>query len=369
MQLVINRNIFLKSLQQIIGFVEKKQTMPILSYIYLCKQGNILTLIANDMEIQLTILLREIEGDDVICTIHARKIIDVLRALPNDVENVIFRIIDNKLFVTAGNSKFNLQSLPAEQYPLLTINDNYLYKFTMSTKKLQNMLAKVHYAMALNDSRSFLNGMLLEIRDHGLILVGTDAHRLSYCKEQLDKGMNSDVVSCILPRKTMLELYRLLVNFEGEVTVTIYDNQVQFQLKDLQIISNIIDGKYPDYNRVIPVNNSVLCLIERVALLKAVQRVSVIGVDKLKTLVMKLDNNLLRLSCINEENEEAVDEIVIDYQGQTLQLNFNINYILDVLNNMHEDVLQWAFYDNQRSVLVTVPNDTNFKYVVMPLRA
>lgn len=372
MQFIINKSLFLKNLQQIFGFVEKKQTMPILSYVYLHKSGSNVTLIANDMEIQMTLLLKEVEGNDLTCTIHAKKIIDVLKSLPTEVSSVTFKLIDNKMFISSGNSKFNLQSLPAEQYPLLTINENYLYKFSISTKLLQNMLSKIYYSMAINDSRTFLNGMLLEINtSNQLILVCTDAHRLSYCQEQLLESVTTkgEKISYILPRKTVLELYRLLGNYTGNVTVNIYKNQIQFQLEDLQIISNIIDGKYPDYNRVIPVNNNILCLIDRTILLKAVQRVSVIGLDKLKTLVMKLDSNVMKLSCYNEEGEEAVDELSVNYQGKTLTLHFNINYILDVLNNIQEDILQYAFYDHQRSALVTIPNDVNFKYVVMPLRA
>ncbi|TXI92785.1 MAG: DNA polymerase III subunit beta [Neisseriales bacterium] len=366
MQLKFQRDALLKPLALTTGFVEKKQTMPILSNVYIRKSGELVTIIANDMEIQATLLVRSgIDGDDLAITVPAKKLQDVLKALP-DAE-VTLDINDNKVTVKSGRAKFTLQSLPAEHYPLLRVNEDCVGQLTISQKNLRELISKVQYSMAINDSRVFLNGMLLEVKNNQLSLVATDAHRLSYVNFPL-ADMLPDI-SSIIPRKTVMELARLLEDNDNPITIKIYNNQVMFETEDKQLITKVIDGKYPDYERVIPLTNDKLCLINRQELLRVVQRVAVIGIDKLKTIVLELKPNLITVSCRNEDQEESRDELGIQYGNDTeLRLNFNISYILDVLNNIDEENLQWAFFDNQRSVLVTVPNQVDFKYVIMPLR-
>jgi DNA polymerase-3 subunit beta len=366
MQLKFQRDALLKPLALTTGFVEKKQTMPILSNVYIRKNGELVTIIANDMEIQATLLVRSgIDGDDLAITVPAKKLQDVLKALP-DAE-VTLDINDNKVTVKSGRAKFTLQSLPAEHYPLLRVNEDCVGQLTISQKNLRELISKVQYSMAINDSRVFLNGMLLEVKNNQLSLVATDAHRLSYVNFPL-ADMLPDI-SSIIPRKTVMELARLLEDNDNPITIKIYNNQVMFETEDKQLITKVIDGKYPDYERVIPLTNDKLCLINRQELLRVVQRVAVIGIDKLKTIVLELKPNLITVSCRNEDQEESRDELGIQYGNDTeLRLNFNISYILDVLNNIDEENLQWAFFDNQRSVLVTVPNQVDFKYVIMPLR-
>lgn len=367
MLIKFQRDTLLKPLTQTTGFVEKKQTMPILSNVYLKKTADVVTVIANDMEIQATLQINGgIEGDDFAITLPAKKLQDVLKALPDG--EVSLDVSDSKVIVKAGRTKFTLQSLPAEHYPLLTLNDACVGEFQLTQSKLRELVGKVQYSMAANDTRVFLNGMLLEIKNNQLRFVATDAHRLSYVNLALDSIVAD--ASVILPRKTMLEIHRLLEDSDELVTIKLYPNQVCFETLNKQFISKVIDGKYPDYERVIPLTNDKLCLISREEFLRAVQRVAVIGIDKLKTLMLELKPNLLTISCRNEEQEDSRDELVIQYgQDAELRLNFNISYILDVLNNSSDENLQWAFFDNQRSVLVTVPGEVDFKYVIMPLRA
>ncbi len=366
MLLKFQRDTLLKPLTQTTGFVEKKQTMPILSNIYLKKSGEKVIVVANDMEIQATLHVQGgIEGDDFAITLPAKKLQDVLKALP-DAE-ISLEVIENKVTVKAGRTKFTLQSLPADHYPLLRVSDECVGQFNLAQRDLRELIGKVQYSMAVNDIRVFLNGMLLEIKNNQLRLVATDAHRLSFVNYAL-ADMLPDI-STIIPRKTMLELYRLLEDSDDLVTIKMYPNQVIFETQNKQLITKVIDGKYPDYERVIPLTNDKLCLINREEFLHAVQRVAVIGIDKLKTLVLDLKPNLLTISCRNEEQEESRDELAIQYGNDAeLRLNFNISYVLDVLNNSNAENLQWAFFDNQRSILVTVPNEVDFKYVIMPLR-
>jgi len=367
MQLKFQRDVLLKPLTLTTGFVEKKQTMPILSNVYLKKEGDLVTIIANDMEIQATLSVSNgISGDDLAITVPAKKLQDVLKALPEG--EITLDINDNKVTVKSGRAKFTLQSLPADHYPLLRISDDCIGQFSLSQRDLRDLISKVQYSMAVNDSRVFLNGMLLEVKNNQLCLVATDAHRLGFVTFPL-ADMLPDI-SAVIPRKTVVELARLLEDTEEVVTLKIYNNQVLFETADKQLVTKVIDGKYPDYERVIPLTNDKLCLINRQELLRMVQRVAVIGIDKLKTIVLELKPNLLTVSCRNEDQEESRDELGIQYGNDAeLRLNFNISYILDVLNHINEENLQWAFFDNQRSVLVTVPNQVDFKYVIMPLRA
>jgi DNA polymerase III subunit beta len=238
----------------------------------------------------------------------------------------------------------------------------------MEQTHLKAMLGQIQYAMADKDSRVFLNGMLFEIKNNSLGLVATDAHRLGFVTTQI----NETVAACssIIPKKTIIELYKLLEDTSDGVTVKIFPNQVCFETAGKQLITKVIDGKYPDYERVIPLGNDKLCLIRRDALLKAVERVAVIGIDKLKTVTFEVHKNLLILACRNEDQEDSRDEVEITYQQDTqLKVSFNIHYVRDLLINSHAEHLQWAFFDGQRSVLVTMPNEVNFKAVIMPLRA
>lgn len=367
MQLKFQRDVLLKPLTLTSGFVEKKQTMPILSNVYIRKHGDLITLIANDMEIQATISVNGgVSGEDFAITLPAKKLQDVLKALPET--EISLTVNEAKVSVHAGRTKFTLQSLPAEHYPLLKVNNEVIGQFSLAQRDLRELISKVQYAMAVNDSRVFLNGMLLEIKNNQLRLVATDAHRLSFVSFALADTLPD--ISTIIPRKTIIELHRLLEDTEELLTVKIYPNQVFFEARHKQLITKVIEGKYPDYERVIPLTNDKLCLINREQFLRAVQRVSVIGIDKLKTLALEIKPNLLTISCRNEEQEDSRDELAIQYTTETeLRLNFNISYILDVLNNSSAENLQWAFFDNQRSVLVSVPNEINFKYVIMPLRA
>lgn len=368
MLLKIKRDTLLKPLMLTTGFVERKQILSILSNVYLKKVGNNLTLIANDMEIQASIVIQtEMDVADFTITLPGKKLQDILKAFP-DNNDIIFETQDGKVLIKSKKTKFTIQSLDAESYPLLKITENELGKFTLSQSTLKKFIGQIQYAMADKDSRVFLNGMLLEIKNNQLNLVATDAHRLGFIHYDIGSILQNH--NTIIPRKTILELSRLLDDSEEPVTIQIYPHQVIFETANKQLITKVIDGKYPDYDRVIPLHNDKLCLIKREELLKAVERVAVIGIDKLKTLTFMLNHNLLNISCKNEDQEESYDEIEVNYNyNEPLKLSFNINYVRDLLSNCQAEYLQWAFFDAQRSVLVTIPENNVFKSVIMPLRA
>lgn len=368
MLLKLKRDLLLKPLLLTTGFVDKKQTMPILSNIYLKKTGNQIVMVANDMEIQVSItVVGEMAGEDFSLTLPAKKLQDILKVF-SDSADIVFEAQESRIVVKSAKTKFTIQSMPADHYPLIKTNSDWTTQFTISQKVLKNMIGKIQYAMADKDSRVFLNGMLFEIKGNQLSLIATDAHRLGFVTTELNTTVED--TNSIIPRKTIVELYRILdENSDEPLVIKVFANQVYFETGSKQLITKLIDGKYPDYERVIPSTNDKLCLINRLALLDAVERVAVIGIDKLKTLNLELGNNQLMISCLNEEQEDSHDELEVNFESESpLKLSFNIGFIRDLLMNSSVENLQWAFFDNQRSVLVTIPNEINFKAVIMPLR-
>ncbi|HLX53380.1 MAG TPA: DNA polymerase III subunit beta, partial [Aquella sp.] len=309
----------------------------------------------------------DMSGEDFTITLPGKKLQDILKTLPESAD-VTFEAQESRILVKSGMAKFVLQSMPADHYPLIRVNTEMESEFTISQGEFKKLVNQIQYAMADKDSRVFLNGMLFEVKHNQLRLVATDAHRLGLVTTELTGEVKD--TSAIIPRKTIVELCRMLdENSTEPLVVKFFDNQVYFETENKQLITKVIDGKYPDYERVVPVTNDKLCLINRHDLLTAVERVGVIGIDKLKTLTFELNQDMLTISCHNEDQEESKDEIIVNYQGgEPLRLSFNISFVRDLLSNAHVENLQWAFYDNSRSVLVTIPNEINFKGVIMPLR-
>jgi DNA polymerase-3 subunit beta len=367
MLLSTSREILLKPLMLVSGFIEKKQTMPILSHVYIRRDGATLTVIANDSEIQACITSAiDTNGEDFIITLPGKKLQDILKVIPENSE-VKLNKQDNKVVIKAGKLKYTIQSLPAEHYPLLKISDKMISEFMLEQAQLKLMLWQIQYAMADKDSRVFLNGMLFEVKNNQLRMIATDAHRLGMSSINLIQPQKSDY-SVIIPRKTILELFRILENTTTPITVKVFPNQVYFECGDKQLITKVIDGKYPDYERVIPLSNDKICLVNRLSLLNAVDRVSVIGSEKTKTVTVEVSENMLTLSCRNEDQEDSLDEVEVHYNGSPIKISFNLQYLRDLLTNSIAENLQLALFDSQRSVLVTIPDEPNFKAVIMPLR-
>jgi len=214
--------------------------------------------------------------------------------------------------------------------------------------------------------RYYLNGLLMQVEGNQLRLVATDGHRLAYAASQIEAELPKTEV--ILPRKTVLELFKLLNNPSESITVELLDNQVRFQCNGTTIVSKVIDGKFPDFNRVIPLDNDKIFLVSRTQLLGALERAAILANEKFRGARLFLQPGLLSVVCSNNEQEEAREELEIAYQGGELEVGFNIGYLMDVLRNIHSDDMQLAFGDANRSTLFTMPNNPNFKYIVMPMR-
>ncbi len=365
MNIKINRDTLLKPLSSVSSIVERRHTLPILSNLLLEAKQDKIVLTATDLEMQISLSVASDVGGELSTTISAKKLVDICRSLPENSE-INMATTDSRVQVKAGKSRFNLQTLPASDYPVMTKAAGSVTTVTIAQGVLKRLFKQVEFAMAQQDIRYYLNGLLFEISANRLNVVGTDGHRLSFTSTELSQNYEKQEI--ILPRKTVTELIKLLDESDEEVTVEVGVGQVNFTFGDIRLISKVIDGKFPDYYRVIPVGHKNAFTVDRMTVLLAMQRASILSNEKYRGIRMVLDNNSLRLVSTNSEQEEAEEELEVSYTGDALDIGFNVTYLIDVLNNIANDSVVFSFADANSSCLVTIPNDSYYKYVVMPMR-
>jgi DNA polymerase III subunit beta len=361
----IPRDLVLKPLQAVSGIVERRQTLPILANVLFEHKGNTLSTIATDLELQITAKVAVQDVGDQSITVAARKLQDLLRALP-DTSEVTIDAKDGKMAVKAGKSRFNLQTLPAADYPRLTMSQEQLQSFSLPQKLLKATLRLVEFAMAQQDIRFYLNGMLFVLEKDQLVCVATDGHRLSYAVMPVEGNFAKQEI--IVPRKTVTELSKLLGDTDEPITIDILANQVRFSFGNIELTSKVIDGKFPDYHRVIPTAHTKLVTMDRLLLLHTLQRAAILSNERFRGVRVGLAPGVLKIACTNNEQEEAEEEIEVVYEGGAVDIGFNINYLLDALATLSSNEITLALQDSAASVLFTVPGRTDFKYVVMPMR-
>ena len=356
----------LSVLQSVSGIVERRHTLPILANVLIRKTGASLQLTTSDLEIQIrTTAELGGDGENFTTTVGARKLIDILRSMPGD-QVVSLESSAAKLILKGGKSKFTLQTMPAEDFPLVQESANFGPVFSVPQKTLKSLLGRVSFTMALHDIRYYLNGILFVAEGNQLSLVATDGHRLAFASATLDVDVPKQEV--ILPRKTVLELQRLLSDADGAIDMQFANNQARFSFGGMEFVTKLVEGKFPDYNRVIPKNHKNSVTLGRAALLATLQRTAILTSDKFKGVRLNLDPGTLRVAANNAEQEEAVDELDIDYDGDSIEIGFNVTYLIDALANMSQDMVKLELSDGNSSALLTLPDDTQFKYVVMPMR-
>jgi DNA polymerase-3 subunit beta len=347
--------------------VEKRHTLPILSNVLLEKKGNKLTFLATDIEIQVTTSAEVAEGDgDGAVTVGARKLQDILSKLPG--QEVTLSLEEKRLQIKAGKSRFNLQTLPAEDFPRMAMSETEPRKIEVTQKQFRHLLGQTQFAMAAQDVRYYLNGLLLLVDGSELRAVATDGHRLAYASIALDDNVSLPRLDLILPRKTVLELNRLLADSDDPVRIEMTSNQIRFQFGNITLVSKLIDGKFPDYERVIPANLNNIVSLNRITLLQSMVRAAILTNEKFRGVRLILTPGSLKIVAANAEHEEAQEEIEIDYSGDAIDVGFNVGYLLDVLNNASSELVEWGFNDANSSALMTLPGNDRFKYVVMPMR-
>ena len=356
----------LEALQSVAGIVERRHTLPILANVLLRKTDDHIEFTTSDLEIQVR-TQATLGGDsgNLSITVGARKLIDILRTLPAD-QVVTLTAAAAKLTLTGGKSRFTLQTLPADDFPLVNEAADFGPAFSVPQKTLKMLINQVHFAMAVHDIRYYLNGILFVAEGKQLTLVATDGHRLGLAQAQLENDIPKQEV--ILPRKTVLELQRLLRDEDTPIEMRFAGNQARFNFSGMEFVTKLVEGKFPDYNRVIPKNHKNSVTLGRATLLASLQRAAILTSDKFKGVRVNIEPGTLRIASSNAEQEEAKEEIEIDYGGDTIEVGFNVTYLMDALANISHDMVKIELQDGNASALITVPEQTGFKYVVMPMR-
>ena len=360
------RDNILTPLQSVCGIVEKRHTLPILSNVLIEKSGDQLTWLATDIEIQIRTHTAGAAGaDKTAVTVGARKLQDILRSLPDSAE-VSLELSEKRMQVKAGKSRFNLQTLPAEDYPRMSQAESEQVRLQLTQKQFKRLIGLVQYAMAQQDIRYYLNGLLLVVTGNEVRVVATDGHRLAYASEQIEEAQSRTEV--ILPRKTILELSRLLSDNDDVLDIRLSPNQAQFRFGDIELVSKLIDGKFPDYERVIPQSHNKVITLSRTMLLQSLHRAAILTNEKFRGVRLVLAPGSMKIISNNADQEEAQEEIEISYDAEALDIGFNVTYLLDVLNNVSIENVEIRLADANSSALITLPGNERFKYVVMPMR-
>ena len=365
MKIIAKREAILSPLQAVIGVVERKQTMPILANVLLSAKGGRLSITATDLEVEL------VAASDVDVqrageiTVPGRKLLDICRALPEGTE-ITLTLEGERMLVRARKSRFTLSTLPAAEFP--TVEEiNAEQSLELPQKDFRRLLEKTHFSMAQQDVRYYLNGLLLETSAKMLRAVATDGHRLALCEIDLPEG-GKPGQQVIVPRKGVLELQRILGHEEQNLTVSIGSNHLRVQIGDIRFTSKLIDGRFPEYGRVIPNNPPRVVGAVRDDLRQALQRAAILSNEKYRGIRFALKPSALLIQAHNPEQEEAEEEVEVSYEGEELEIGFNVNYLLDALAAVDGNEVQVGLTDGNSSCLIRSGQDGTSRYVVMPMR-
>lgn len=364
MKFTVERESLLSPLQAIMGVVERRQTMPILANVLLVAKGDTLTVTASDLEVELsasTAVAIQAEGQ---ITLPGRKLFDIVKALA-DKAQVTVTIDGEKATVRAGKSRFTLATLPAADFPIVD-NIDVRQKLELPQADLKVLLEKTHFSMAQQDVRYYLNGLLFEVSKGQLRLVATDGHRLALAEAKLEEAAASDL-QVILPRKGVLELQRILSG-QGSVQISIGATQMRLTADGIRFTSKLIDGRFPDYARVIPQDPTRVIEADRLTLRTALQRAAILSNEKYRGIRLTLKAGAMVLQAHNPEQEEAEEELEVAYPGEPMEIGFNVNYLMEALGAVDSEKVELGFTDGNSSCLIKAPGVVNAKYVVMPMR-
>ncbi len=364
MKFTAKREALLSPLQSVIGVVERRQTMPILANVLLSARKGKLSVTATDLEVELvaqgSVPLDE-EGD---VTVPGRKLLDICKALPDGAEIKVSHEKD-RVSVRSGRSRFTLSTLPAGEFPV--VDDIHAQQtLTLKTGDANQLLEKTHFAMAHQDVRYYLNGLLLEVDGQTLRAVATDGHRLALCEVGLE-SIDGSGEQVIVPRKGVLELQRLLQG-DDSVTLAIGNNHVRAEVGDIRFTSKLIDGRFPEYSRVIPRGEGNVVTADRGALRQALQRTAILSNEKYRGIRLELNGPQLMMQAHNPEQEEAEEALEVDYSGGEIEIGFNVNYLLDALAAVEGETVELMVADANSSCLIHAPGNSNSRFVVMPMR-
>ncbi len=367
MKIETTRELLLTPLQVVVGVVEKRQTMPILSHVLLTPTKKGVTFTTSDLEVELCVLtdLPPIQSP---LALPARKLLDILKALSADNAAVSLMVEADRVTVRSGKSRFTLTTLAAEDFPHAQIPEKWDAQITLSQQGLRQLIERSQFAMAQQDVRYYLNGLLLELSSEAIRAVATDGHRLA-CTQLQESAPLETPQQVIVPRKGVLELLRLLKDDEASVTLCLGRNQLQAQLENLQFTTKLVDGKFPDYQRVIPQDPPLSVIVDRRLLKETLNRVAVVSSDKQhRGVKLSFNAHSMRIQAQGSEHDEAEDEIEIDYSGETLEMAFNVSFLIEALSALSGDQIRIGLTDVHSSALLRELENDDCRFVVMPMR-
>ena len=365
MKFSVNRELLLKPLQQVAGVVERRQTLPVLSNVLIQVTDAGVSLTGTDLEVELIGQVPTESEEFGEITVPAKKLLDICKELP-DKADVLFELVESRLLIKSGRFRSNLSTLPAADFPSV---DRSTVEMTTSidSKSFKKLLDRTSFAMAQQDVRYFLNGMLLELGEGYIRSVATDGHRLAMSSLSQDSG-NEAMKQVIIPRKGVLELQRLLGDLEGEIEVSFGANHLCARSKYFTMTTKLVDGKFPDYDRVIPKNGDKVVFADKLELKQALIRTAILSNEKFRGIRVNLSAGQLKLSANNPEQEEAEETVTVDYDGVDLEVGFNVGYLQDVLGVLDSDKVKITVHDANSSALLEHPEDDDSLYVVMPMK-
>ncbi len=368
MKFVISREALLKPLNLVAGVVERRQTLPILANVQLVVEGQELSLTGTDLEVELIGRVGLATPPDAVgeITVPARKLVDICKSLPDESQLEFTVEDDNRLILRSGRSRFVLSTLPAADFPSVEQGQD-VQPFTVKQGELKRLIDRTSFAMDQQDVRYYLNGMLWEVSPNLLRLVATDGHRLAMCSLESDIGVQQ-AVQVILPRKGVVELARLLINEEDDAQVLMGSNHIRVVTQEFTFTSKLIDGKFPDYERVLPRSSTKTVYGSREALKQAFSRTAILSNEKYRGIRMVLNSGSLQILANNPEQEEAEENVPVDYNGEALEIGFNVSYLLDVLSAVRGDTVKFSLSDANSSALLEEAESGDALYVVMPMR-
>jgi len=367
MKFVISREALLKPLNLVAGVVERRQTLPILSNVLLVLEGNSLSITGTDLEVELVgrVALEKSPTAGGELTLPAKKLADICKSLPEGCEIEISQD-DQRVIVRSGRSRFTLSTLAPTDFPAIEDNPDGR-RFSIKQGDLKRLIDRTSFAMAQQDVRYYLNGMLWEIQGNQFRVVATDGHRLAICTLAADTD-GADKVQVILPRKGVMELAKLMMSDADDVEIVIGNNHIRATTKDFTFTSKLVDGKFPDYERVLPRTVNKTVFGGRDELRHAFSRASILSNEKYRGIRLLLSKGNLQIIANNPEQEEAEETVSVDYEGDSLEIGFNVSYLLDVLSVLSGDTVKLSLSDGNSSALLEESAESDSVYVVMPMR-
>ncbi len=365
MKFVTKRETLLRPLQLVSGVVERRQTLPILSNVLMESRDGQLYVTATDLEMEVIAKANVAPEQTGSITVPVRKLTDTCKALPDNAD-VSFDVNQEKALLRSGRTRFSLTTIAADEFPVIDVKEQKL-QFTTTQNELKTLIDNTQFAMALQDVRFYLNGLLLEIGQNQICAVATDGHRLALSKINADID-TGETIQAIVPRKAVTELARLMEHTEDPVTVSMGENYIRFELQELTFTSKLIDGKYPNYSGVIPKGGDNVLISDKNLLKQCLVRTSILSNEKYRGIRLELENSKLKAMANNPEQEEAEDEIEVQYDGGPLIIGFNVNYLVDAISAVKDENVKMTFTDANGSALITPLEGDSSLYVVMPMR-